>query len=90
MHKRLALLMFCGLSACAAQQPAPNDVANRTVPAKCTACHLAPAEHSLPADRWDRYLKNHKRRLRISDDEKAFLYDFLVGGRLPPDRGPGQ
>lgn len=52
----------------------------RHVPAKCTACHLAPAEHSLAAERWPAYLKAHRRRLHLSDEDQAFLYDFLVGG----------
>lgn len=79
------VLAALALAGCAATSPTPAPTANRAVPAKCTACHLAPAEHSLRADRWDRYLKNHKRRLRLSDEEKAFLHDFLVGGPPPPE-----
>ena len=83
MGKEAPLVAVLLLAGCAAPRPAPDPVATRTVPAKCTACHLAPAEHSLAADRWDRYLKNHRRRLRLTDEEKAFLHDFLIGGALP-------
>jgi hypothetical protein len=42
-------------------------------------------ERSLTAERWPAYLKAHQRRLRISDEERAFLYGFLVGdSRMPP------
>jgi hypothetical protein len=33
-------------------------------------------------------LKAHKRRLHLSDEEQAFLYDFLVGGELPTAKAP--
>jgi hypothetical protein len=84
MGKKSTLAACLLVAGCAAPRPAPEPIATRTVPAKCTACHLAPAEHSLAAERWDRYLKNHRRRLHLTDDEKAFLYDFLVGGAPPP------
>jgi hypothetical protein len=72
--------------ACAETQPGPRaQGGTRAAPAKCSACHLAPKEHSLAADRWDNYLKNHKRRLRLTEEDKAFLHDFLVGG--PPPAG---
>lgn len=88
---RIAALSLClALAACAQTGPAPTAASpagtstGRHVPAKCTACHLAPAEHSLSADKWPRYLKAHKRRLHLSDQDQAFLYDFLVGGTPPP------
>ena len=69
---------------CTQTQPAADITpVQRGVPGKCSACHLPPREHSLVAERWERYLKNHKRRLRLSDEEKTFLYDFLVGGTPP-------
>jgi predicted small secreted protein len=73
------------LAGCAQTQPVATagTAAHRAAPAKCSACHLPPQEHSLAADRWERYLRNHKRRLRLTEEEKAFLYDFLVGGTLP-------
>jgi hypothetical protein len=33
-------------------------------------------------------LKAHKRRLHLSDEDQAFLYDFLVGGELSPAKAP--
>ena len=88
----LSLLLSSG---CAETRPAdgPALAKRRSVPAKCTACHLAPAEHSLAADRWERYLRNHKRRLRLTEEEKSFLHDFLVGGPPPAsanDKTPGE
>jgi hypothetical protein len=77
----LALALPCA-AACTPTQPTAS-AANRGVPAKCTACHLAPREHSLRADRWPEYLRRHERRLRISDDERALLHDYLVGGPPP-------
>lgn len=70
-------------SACARTQPTGAAAGEPRVPAKCTACHLAPKQHSLPAERWPAYLKAHERRLRLSEQEKAFLHDFLVGGPPP-------
>jgi len=74
------------LAGCAQTQPVESTrtADRRAAPAKCSACHLPPQEHSLAAERWERYLKNHKRRLRLTDEEKAFLHDFLIGGPLPP------
>ena len=70
---------------CAENQPPESAAAGRqrTAPGKCSACHLSPREHSLPADRWQRYLENHRRRIRLTDGEKEFLHDFLVGEPLP-------
>jgi hypothetical protein len=85
--KSTALVLAVALAAgCAQTQPtAPGAAAGgRQVPAKCTACHLAPKEGSLTAERWPAYLKAHQRRLRISDEERVFLYDFLVGGSRMP------
>jgi hypothetical protein len=65
----------CGATQSTAAGPAP---ARRGVPAKCTACHLAPKEHSLAADKWPAYLKAHQRRLRLTDEEKDYLHDFLI------------
>lgn len=73
-----------GVTACGQTQSATaGSTAGRQVPAKCTACHLAPKEHSLAAERWPAYLKAHERRLRLSDQEKTFLHDFLIA-RPPP------
>jgi len=86
------LLPFCMLAVgCAQTGPttgAAQGKSGRGVPAKCTACHLAPAEHSLVADRWPDYLKAHQRRLHLSDEDRAFLHDFLVGGELPRAQAP--
>ena len=80
-----ALALPCAAGCAQAQPPAEASTGSRHVPAKCTACHLAPKEHSLRAERWPAYLKAHERRLRLSNQEKAFLHDFLVGGTaLPP------
>ena len=77
------------LAGCTQTQPIATGgtAAHRTAPGKCSACHLPPQEHSLAADRWERYLKNHKRRLRLTEEEKAFLYDFLIGGTQPATAG---
>ncbi len=74
---------------CAGKQPPESAAAGgqRTAPGKCSACHLAPREHSLPADRWQRYLTNHRRRIRLTDGEKVFLRDFLVGEPPPAPTG---
>jgi hypothetical protein len=56
----------------------------RKVPAKCTACHLAPAEHSLAPEKWPGYLKAHRRRLRLTAEDEALLHDFLVGQNPRP------
>jgi hypothetical protein len=87
---RMAFLLMVW-AGCAGPRPTvdPVSAGHRSVPAKCTACHLAPQEHSLPAERWEKYLKNHKRRLRLTDDEKRYLYDFLVGGAMPLAVGGG-
>jgi len=73
------------LVGCAETQPTEYAMTakQRTAPGKCSACHLAPKEHSLAATQWETYLKNHKRRLRLTDEEKAFLYGFLIGGTPP-------
>jgi hypothetical protein len=62
--------------------PTAESSQPRHVPAKCTACHLAPAEHSLAVGKWAGYLKAHRRRLRLTTDDEAFLHDFLVGPPL--------
>jgi hypothetical protein len=67
---------------------APPSAQVRQAPGKCSACHLAPREHTLDAERWPAYLKAHKRRLHLSDEEQAFLYDFLVGGELSAAKAP--
>jgi hypothetical protein len=84
-----AVLAFALLASCAQTQPAGSAMAtnHRAAPAKCSACHLPPQEHGLAADRWERYLKNHQRRLRLSDEEKTLLYDFLIGGTQPATLG---
>ena len=73
------------LAGCAETQPTASAMTakQRTAPGKCSACHLAPREHSLATTQWETYLKNHKRRIRLTDEEKTFLYDFLVGGSPP-------
>jgi hypothetical protein len=32
--------------------------------------------------KWAGYLKAHRRRLRLTTDDEAFLHDFLVGPPL--------
>jgi hypothetical protein len=87
MAMALALAIPCA-AGCAQSQPGVNSPTDRRgVPAKCTACHLAPMEHSLPADRWERYLNNHRRRIRLTDQDKAFLHDFLVAPPQPATAG---
>jgi hypothetical protein len=54
-----------------------SATASAALPAKCTACHLAPKPGSLPEARWSTFLKAHQRRLRLSDQDKAFLHGFL-------------
>jgi len=77
------------LAGCAQTQPiaTAGTAVHRAAPAKCSACHLPPQEHSLTADRWERYLRNHKRRIRLTEEEKVFLYDFLIGGTQPATLG---
>jgi hypothetical protein len=79
-----AFLLFLGTGACAETPPtvARSPAAPPRVPAKCTACHLAPAEHSLAAERWPAYLKAHQRRLHLTNADESFLHDFLVN--VPP------
>jgi len=82
MEKFVVVTILALLAGCAQTQPVATvgTAAHRAAPGKCSACHLPPQEHSLAADRWERYLRNHKRRLRLTEEEKAFLYDFLIGG----------
>jgi hypothetical protein len=85
------IMLLCLLLLGCAQAPPPGGAplsGERKVPAKCTACHLAPREHGLAPSRWDHFLKNHRRRIRLTREEKAFLYDFLVGGEMPPAPTP--
>ncbi|HEX7507981.1 MAG TPA: hypothetical protein VF550_14480 [Polyangia bacterium] len=86
-HAALASVLLAG---CAPTQPAESaKIEDRpAAPVKCSACHLPPQEHSLPAERWERYLKNHRRRIRLTEEEKAFLHDFLVGGPPPASSEP--
>jgi hypothetical protein len=65
---------------CAETQPtaASTRSEHTRIPPKCTACHLAPAEHSLAAVRWPAYLKAHRRRLHLTADDETSLYDILV------------
>jgi hypothetical protein len=79
------VLAVCLLAGCAETPPTESAMTakQRTAPGKCSACHLAPKEHSLAATQWETYLKNHKRRLRLTEEEKTFLYDFLIGGTPP-------
>jgi hypothetical protein len=86
----VALLLSVVPVSCAGTSPTvegPSSVHAR-VPAKCTACHLAPAEHSLAAEKWPAYLKAHRRRLHLTTDEETFLYDFLIGGSPPTAQAP--
>jgi hypothetical protein len=87
------VLVAMVLAGCAGTQPPPSGTVplegKRAAPAKCSACHLPPREHSLVASQWPTYLKSHKRRLRLTDEEKAFLYDFLIGGS-PPATATGE
>ena len=82
IHVVIALAVLAG---CAETQPADTATVSdhRVAPGKCSACHLAPREHSLASSQWETYLKNHKRRLRLTDEEKTYLYDFLIGGTPP-------
>jgi hypothetical protein len=84
------LLMLMVLAECAAPPP-PGvvPVGRRTVPAKCTACHLAPREHSLASARWERFQQNHRRRVRLAPEEREFLFDFLVGDQRPTGNALG-
>jgi len=81
----LALAALALLAGCAQTQPAVSAGTSnqRVAPGKCSACHLAPQEHSLAVTQWEKYLKSHKRRLRLTDEEKTYLYDFLIGGTSP-------
>jgi hypothetical protein len=93
MKAALAALIVATILAAGCAQSKSTTVAaqgggRRAVPAKCTACHLAPAEHSLAAERWPAYIKAHQRRLPLSDEDRTFLYDFLVGGELPRAQTP--
>jgi hypothetical protein len=83
---RFALLILV-LAVCAGTAPtaAAQSGSSRSVPAKCTACHLAPKEHGLASASWTRFSQNHRRRVRLTAEERTFLYDFLVGGQLPAD-----
>ena len=77
----VVLMLVAG---CAGVPPAgPVTTSGHSAPAKCSACHLAPREHALPADRWERFVTNHKRRIRLTEEEKAVLHGFLVGGDPP-------
>ena len=94
MRVVIAVWLLAASLGCAQTGPAPATAVatespqGRRAPAKCTACHLTPAEHSLAAEQWPTYLKAHKRRLHLSDEAQAFLYDFLVGGALPTAKVP--
>jgi hypothetical protein len=85
MLRFFALLAL--IAACARTESAtsPSLANSRPVPAKCTACHLAPKQHSLAADRWERFQKHHRRRVRMTVEEMAVLHDFLVGGDRPKE-----
>jgi len=88
-HAACVLFIVVVVAGCAETQPAgPSSATHaRVAPGKCSACHLAPREHSLAVSQWETYLKNHKRRLRLTDEEKASLYDFLIGGTPPSATG---
>jgi hypothetical protein len=94
MRAAVAVFLLIGAAGCAGTGTpptlgaAPLSSEARKAPGKCSACHLAPREHSLAAERWPAYLKAHKRRLHLSDEEQAFLYDFLVGGELSTAKAP--
>jgi cytochrome c553 len=74
--RRIALLI--ALASCAPTQPGAGTGAAARAPAKCAACHLAPQQGSLRAERWPRFLETHERRLRLTDADKALLHEFLV------------
>jgi hypothetical protein len=80
----LASLLALG---CAQTQSTTSSVATgtRTAPPKCASCHLAPREHSLASTKWPEFQKNHRRRIHLTPDEKASIYDFLIGGPMPDD-----
>jgi|GEM_PF-3804409 len=83
---RLSILAILGLvlAGCSQTQPARTSAANGpTAPAKCSSCHLAPRQHGLASTKWQTFLKHHRRRIRLTDEEKAFLHDFLVGSDMP-------
>jgi hypothetical protein len=72
------------LAGCSQTQPPRTSAANSpAAPAKCSSCHLAPRRHGLASTKWQAFLKHHRRRIRLTDDEKAFLHDFLVGSDMP-------
>lgn len=91
---RLAISLVFAVGCAQTGPPAPSSQATppssqaRKAPGKCSACHLAPTEHSLAADKWPAYLKAHRRRLHLSDDDQRYLYDFLVGGERPAAKAP--
>jgi hypothetical protein len=70
-----------GAMGCAPRQGATgvSVAGSPSLPAKCTACHLAPKPRSLPGAHWSTFLKAHQRRLRISDADKTLLHGYLVG-----------
>lgn len=94
MRAAVALFFLVAVAGCAQtgtttpHGTAPPASEARKAPGKCSACHIAPQESSLAAQKWPAYLKAHKRRLHLSDEEQAFLYDFLVGGEHPKAEAP--
>lgn len=94
MRAAVALFLLVAAAGCAqtgSTQPhgtAPPASADRKAPGKCSACHIAPQERSLAAEKWPAYLKAHRRRLHLTDEDQTFLYDFLVGGELPTAKAP--
>ena len=85
---RVALVLVM-LAGCAETQPAGGGSASRrSAPGKCSACHPAPREHGMASSKWEEFLKNHRRRLRLTDREKDALHDFLIGGDRPAAQVP--
>ena len=83
------VLLLVMLAGCAETQPAGRAPAShRTAPSKCSACHPAPQEHGLASSQWEEFLRNHRRRIRLTDGEKNALHDFLIGGDRPAAQVP--
>jgi hypothetical protein len=86
--RSLAYLLLLALAAgcAAARLTEPPPAGQSSAPAKCAACHPAPRAHDVAPGKWEDFLRHHRRRIHLSDQEKATLHEFLVGRDLPADR----